>query len=139
MVQLIVPDAMASCMDHCVIPQTVLSSHHVHTYRRQGVGGSVATRLFDGTWEVAVIQTNTPAQHCWRTLIAEYTSRRYEERSATSGTTDVVFRCSGGHGRENGEILHISVAQGISWYVGRAFPAFRWRTHTPTHDSRWSP
>jgi hypothetical protein len=50
------------------------------------------------------MQTNTPAQHFWRAVIAEYTGRRYEECSATYGATDVaVFRFSGGCGRENGE------------------------------------
>jgi hypothetical protein len=48
--------------------------------------------------QLIVPDAMAPAQHWWRTLIAEYTSRRYEERSATSGATDVVFRCSGGHG-----------------------------------------
>jgi predicted acetyltransferase len=72
-------------------------------YRRQGVGRSVATRLFDGfdgTWEVAVMQTNTPAQHFWRAVIVEYTGGQYEEFSAHHGPTDfVVFRFSGGRGR----------------------------------------
>jgi predicted acetyltransferase len=68
-------------------------------YRRQGVGQSVATRLFDGfggTWEVAVMKTNTPAQHFWRRVIADYTGCRYEGFSAPYGSTDfVIFRFRG--------------------------------------------
>jgi predicted acetyltransferase len=72
-------------------------------YRRQGVGRSVAIRLFDGfggTWEVAVMQINTPAQQFWRAVIVEYTSGQYEEFYAQRDTTDfVVFRFSGGRGQ----------------------------------------
>jgi predicted acetyltransferase len=79
----------------------------MRTSRRRGVGRSIATHLFDGfggTWEVAVMQTNMPAQHFWRAVIAEYTGGRYKECSASHGTTDVVvFRFSGGRERETGE------------------------------------
>jgi predicted acetyltransferase len=67
-------------------------------YRRMGVGRNVANRFFDaftGTWEVAVMKTNTPAQHFWRAVIADYASGRYEEFPACHGTVDfVVFRFS---------------------------------------------
>jgi predicted acetyltransferase len=69
-------------------------------YRRQGVGRSTATRLFDaftGTWEIAVMKANTPAQHFWRAVVSDYTRRKYEEFFAHYGTTYfVVFRLSGG-------------------------------------------
>jgi predicted acetyltransferase len=78
-------------------------------YRRQGVGRSIATRLFDefsGPWEVAVMQTNTPARHFWRAVIGEYTGGQYEEFAAHHGPTDVVvFRFRGGRG----------VTQTVNW------------------------
>lgn len=72
-------------------------------YRRMGVGRNVAHRIFDaftGTWEVAAMKTNIPAQHFWRAVIADYTGRQYEEFSAQHGTVDfVVLRLIGGRGR----------------------------------------
>jgi predicted acetyltransferase len=74
-------------------------------YRRRGGGKSVAGRLFNGfggTWEAAVLDTNTPAQHFWRAAIADYTGGRYEEFCAHYRECDfVVFRFSGGHKRPN--------------------------------------
>ena len=51
-------------------------------YRRQGVGQTIAHRLFDvfpGTWEVGQIAANLPAQAFWRAVIANYTGGRFEE------------------------------------------------------------
>ena len=71
-------------------------------YRRQGVGKSVAARLFvgfAGTWEAAVLSTNIPAQHFWRAVIADYTAGRYEEFCTHYRECDfVVFRFSGREG-----------------------------------------
>ena len=52
-------------------------------YRRRGVGGETATRLFDlfpGRWEVRQIAANAPAQAFWRKVIGVYTGGRFEER-----------------------------------------------------------
>ena len=69
-------------------------------YRRLGVGRNVASRIFAGfagTWEVAVIKSNTPAQHFWRAVIADYTGGDYEEFSSRHEDTDfVVFRLKSG-------------------------------------------
>jgi predicted acetyltransferase len=74
----------------------------VQKYRHKGVGRNVANRIFDaftGTWEVAALKTNMPAQHFWRAVIADYSRRQYEEFSAHRGTADfVVFRLIGGLG-----------------------------------------
>jgi predicted acetyltransferase len=71
-------------------------------YRCKGVGRSVANRVFEsfaGTWEVAVMKTNMPAQHFWRAVIAAYTGDQYKEFTADDGTTEfVVFRFIGGRG-----------------------------------------
>jgi predicted acetyltransferase len=69
-------------------------------YRRLGVGRNVANRTFDGfagTWEVAVMKSNTPAQQFWRVVISEYTGDVFEEFTAIHDMTDfVVFRLLGG-------------------------------------------
>jgi predicted acetyltransferase len=55
-------------------------------HRRQGIGRRMATALFDtfgGRWEVREMPTNTPAQHFWRRVIADYTGGAFtEEREA---------------------------------------------------------
>jgi predicted acetyltransferase len=65
-------------------------------YRRLGVGRTTANRIFDsfpGTWEVAVMKSNAPAQNFWRAVVSDYTNQQYEEFPAHHGTTDfVVFR-----------------------------------------------
>jgi predicted acetyltransferase len=51
-------------------------------YRRQGVGGVVAQRVFDmfpGRWHVSQIERNLPAQAFWRKVISEYTHGDYRE------------------------------------------------------------
>jgi predicted acetyltransferase len=51
-------------------------------FRRSGVGTEVARELFDkfrGRWEVAQMEKNLPAQHFWRTIIADYTSGDFSE------------------------------------------------------------
>lgn len=51
-------------------------------YRRQGIGQQVASSIFDqfpGSWQVAEIEENLPAQKFWRRVIGEYTSGRYQE------------------------------------------------------------
>jgi predicted acetyltransferase len=69
-------------------------------YRRSSVGRIMADRIFDGftgTWEIAVMKSNLPAQHFWRAVIADYTGGDYEEFSSRHGDTDfVVFRLNGG-------------------------------------------
>jgi len=52
-------------------------------YRRQGVGRTVATRLFElfpGRWEVREMRQNVAAHAFWRNVIGRYTGGRYEER-----------------------------------------------------------
>lgn len=51
-------------------------------YRRRGVGRYIAQEVFNrlpGMWEVAVIETNKPAQEFWRGVIGEYRQGRFEE------------------------------------------------------------
>jgi predicted acetyltransferase len=51
-------------------------------YRKSGVGKQTAFHLFDlfpGTWEVAEIKENIPAQKFWRKIISEYTNDNYKE------------------------------------------------------------
>jgi predicted acetyltransferase len=51
-------------------------------YRQQGIGKTVAHRLFDmfpGLWEVGQITENLPAQAFWRAVIADYTGGHFEE------------------------------------------------------------
>lgn len=53
-------------------------------YRRRGVGAEVARRIFDrhpGTWEVAEMAANLPAQAFWRKIIGACTGGRFEERT----------------------------------------------------------
>lgn len=52
-------------------------------YRRHGVGGQAARRLFDmfpGRWEVRQEAANVAAQAFWRDAIGRYTGGEYEER-----------------------------------------------------------
>jgi predicted acetyltransferase len=56
-------------------------------YRLQGVGKTVARRIFDmfpGKWEIREIQPNVPAQRFWRKVIGEYTKGRFSETVASS-------------------------------------------------------
>jgi len=51
-------------------------------YRRQGIGKTVAQKVFDmfpGYWSVAQIEQNIPAQNFWRKVISEYTKGNYRE------------------------------------------------------------
>ena len=51
-------------------------------YRRRGVGRYIAREVFNrlpAIWEVAVIETNKPAQEFWRRVIGEYRQGRFEE------------------------------------------------------------
>ena len=51
-------------------------------YRKEGIGKQAAFYLFDlfpGTWEVAELETNLPAQIFWRKVISEYTDNNYLE------------------------------------------------------------
>lgn len=51
-------------------------------YRRQGVGSYIARQVFDrlpARWEVAVIDTNKPAEGFWRRVLGEYCQGRFEE------------------------------------------------------------
>ena len=50
-------------------------------YRREGVGRTAATILFDrhpGPWEVRVIEENLPAEAFWRSVIERYTSGAFK-------------------------------------------------------------
>lgn len=50
--------------------------------RGSGVGAIAATELFDrfrGTWKVAELERNVPAQRFWRRVISEYTDGRFSE------------------------------------------------------------
>ena len=52
-------------------------------YRRRGVGGETARRMFDlfpGRWEVSEMAANVPAQAFWRKVIGACTNGRFEER-----------------------------------------------------------
>ncbi len=64
-------------------------------YRRQGVGRTVAQRVFDelpGKWEVRVITANAPAQGFWRRVISDYTGGRFNEQElANDDWTGPVF------------------------------------------------
>ena len=51
-------------------------------YRRQGIGQTVACRVFDmfpGKWKVAQEGGNVPAQVFWRKVISDYTDGNYRE------------------------------------------------------------
>jgi predicted acetyltransferase len=51
-------------------------------YRRQGVGRSIASQMFDhfpGRWEIASIATNVLAHTFWRSTVDRYTSGHYDE------------------------------------------------------------
>ena len=51
-------------------------------YRGTGVGRFTARAVFNqfpGTWHVAEMESNTPAQHFWRKVIGEYTSGNFRE------------------------------------------------------------
>lgn len=51
-------------------------------YRRQGVGRTVAFRIFDkfpGKWEVQETKRNVAAQRFWRRIIDEYTKGNFAE------------------------------------------------------------
>lgn len=51
-------------------------------YRKEGIGREAAFYLFDlfpGTWEIAELETNIPAQKFWRKVISEYTGSNYSE------------------------------------------------------------
>lgn len=52
-------------------------------YRREGIGKSIATQLFNlhkGQWEVYQKESNKPAQIFWSRVIDEYTKGQFEER-----------------------------------------------------------
>jgi predicted acetyltransferase len=72
----------------------------LHKFRRLGAGREGAYRLFDafsGTWEVAAMKSNTPAQQFWRVVISDYTGGNYEEFLSRHGDSAfVVFRLNGG-------------------------------------------
>ena len=54
----------------------------VRKYRRQGVGRTVAFRIFDrfpGKWEVQETKSNLMAQRFWRRIIDEYTQGNFTE------------------------------------------------------------
>lgn len=51
-------------------------------YRRTGVGRDVAFRLFDmfkGSWKIAEMKENRPAQEFWKKTIKEYTKNDFKE------------------------------------------------------------
>lgn len=51
-------------------------------YRNSGIGQYAAVELFNrfqGTWKVAVLDSNKPAQGFWRKTIERYTNNRYQE------------------------------------------------------------
>jgi predicted acetyltransferase len=50
--------------------------------RGVGIGAIAATELFDrfrGTWKVAELERNVPAQRFWRRVIGEYTDGTFSE------------------------------------------------------------
>lgn len=65
-------------------------------YRRTGVGRIIATRLFeevDGTWEILVMRSNTPAQKFWATIISDHIGKGHREFTVSQDKDDeVVFR-----------------------------------------------
>ncbi|MBE2198726.1 MAG: GNAT family N-acetyltransferase [Anaerolinea sp.] len=51
-------------------------------YRRRGVGKQVAHQLFDllpARWEMAVLETNKPAQQFWRKTLGAYRQGNFQE------------------------------------------------------------
>ncbi len=57
-------------------------------YRRRGVGGEIARRLFalyPGRWEVRQMAGNVSAQAFWRRTIAAWTDGRYDEATPPRG------------------------------------------------------
>ncbi|CAM2973434.1 GNAT family N-acetyltransferase [Paenibacillus taichungensis] len=51
-------------------------------YRKLGVGAQAAIHvfnLFPGTWKIAEMETNEPAQIFWRKVIARFTDNKYQE------------------------------------------------------------
>ncbi len=60
-------------------------------FRRAGVGERVAGMLFasrPGTWEVAQLRANTPAQAFWRRVVDRYTEGRFQEHDVSGGSWD---------------------------------------------------
>ena len=51
-------------------------------YRRRGVGKTIAHEVFDrmpASWEVAVMESNKPAQAFWRKVLVEYRRGAFQE------------------------------------------------------------
>lgn len=64
-------------------------------FRRRGVGAAAARALFDahpGTWEVAEMAYNTPAQAFWRAVIGAQSGGRFEEFTARQGAQAFVVQ-----------------------------------------------
>ena len=62
---------------HCIAELFV-----VRKYRRQGIGKTAASQIFDrfpGRWEVGQITANVAAQGFWRSVIGEYTKGQFTE------------------------------------------------------------
>jgi predicted acetyltransferase len=54
----------------------------MRTFRKRRVGDRAAAALFDrfpGTWEIAQIERNVPAQAFWRSVIDRYTDGDFDE------------------------------------------------------------
>ena len=64
-------------------------------YRKNGVGGEVARRLFDmhrGSWEITFWKNNLPAAAFWKKIVGEYTNESYRECEGENGIrTGLLF------------------------------------------------
>lgn len=68
----------------------------VRKYRRRGIGGEAAKRVFDimrGRWEVGQMRKNLPAQAFWRRVIDEYTGGRFVEHDLADESWDGLLQC----------------------------------------------
>ena len=64
------------------------------SYRRQGIGSTLATQLFDthhGYWEVTIVGPNTPAQAFWRKVVNTYAKGRYRDFTTQEDDMDIIW------------------------------------------------
>ncbi|MGH7418317.1 MAG: hypothetical protein ACREKB_11130, partial [Candidatus Rokuibacteriota bacterium] len=69
----------------------------------------MASRLFDsaaGTWEVAALKSNVPAQHFWRAVTTRYAAGRVEAFEARDERLRRLPRAEPGTGRSGPPLAH---------------------------------
>jgi predicted acetyltransferase len=71
-----------TCLQKQAEAKSIAEFFVMRKYRRQGVGRTVAFRIFDmfpGKWEVGETKRNVGAQRFWRRVIDEYTQGNFTE------------------------------------------------------------